>query len=240
MLDLLLYALPSPHIIARVGPLAVLYCLALGWIVGRLRMQHDVRTSYTRKIFHFGIFTMATLVQLMWRLPGVAVLGVVCTCVVLFAVWRGEGFPLYEALARPSDAPHRTLFIIVPLITTAAGGILTNAFFGPIAFVGYMVCGWGDAVGEPVGTRWGRHPYRVPSLGSVPAVRTLEGSAAVFVVGSLAAVIALYMFGNPLGRSVAVGIACGLAGALIEAVSNHGLDNLTTQVAPAAVASLLI
>jgi len=38
--------------------------------------------------------------------------------------------------------------------------------------------GWGDAVGEPVGTRFGRHPYRVPSLAGVPATRTLEGSLA--------------------------------------------------------------
>jgi phytol kinase len=239
LLELLLYALPSPHIISRVGPLAIIYCVALGWLVGRLRIERAVRTSYTRKIFHFGIFTMATFVHLVWRLPGVSVLGIVCSCVVLYAVWRGEGFPLYEALARPSDAPHRTLFIVVPLITTAAGGILTNAFFGPIAFVGYMVCGWGDAVGEPVGTRWGRHPYRVPSLGDVPAVRTLEGSAAVFIVGSMAAIIALYAFGYPIRQSLAVGVACGFAGALVEAVSNHGLDNLTTQVAAAAVAALL-
>jgi hypothetical protein len=36
------------------------------------------------------------------------------------------------------------------------------------------------------------------------------------------------------------GIACGGAGALVEAVSTHGLDNFTTQVAAAATAAWLL
>ena len=46
------------------------------------------------------------------------------------AVWRSEGFPFYEAIARPSDAPQRTLFVLVPLATTAVGGVASNLLFG--------------------------------------------------------------------------------------------------------------
>ncbi len=154
--------------------------------------------------------------------------------------WRGDGYGLYEAMARPTDAPHRSLFIVVPMVTTAVGGIVSNLLVGPFASVGYMACGWGDAVGEPVGTRWGKHRYGVPSLGGVPAERSLEGSAAVCVVGGIACTLALLALGFGVGTAAAVGAVCGVAGALVEAFSNHGLDNFTIQVAAASVAWMFL
>lgn len=239
VLDLFLSSLPSLQTLLIVAPIALLYAISIAWVVGWLRCVRNVRTAYTRKIFHFTIFTMATVVHLRWGLPGVTVLGIVSTSIVSFAVWRGDGFPFYEALARPSDAPHRTMFIIVPLLTTIAGGILTNSFFPTYAYIGYLVCGWGDAVGEPVGSRWGRHTYQVPSLSGVKANRSIEGSLAVFAASSAAAIAGFYAYGHPPDHAILIGIACGLAGAIVEAMSTHGLDNLTTQIAAAAVATLL-
>ena len=68
----------------------------------------------------------------------------------------GPGNPRYEALAREQDA-YRTYYIVIPFFATMIGGIASNVFFGPIAAIGYLVGGLGDAAGEPVGTRWGRH-----------------------------------------------------------------------------------
>jgi phytol kinase len=240
MVELFLSSLPNQRTIFVVTPIAILYLVMVSWLVGYLRINRNVRTAFTRKIFHFMVFTAVSIVHLIWRLPGVTVFGIVSTLLVIFTVARGDGFPLYEALARPADQPHRALFIIVPLVTTALGGIATNSFFPAYAYVGYLVCGWGDAVGEPVGSRWGRHPYRVPSFAGVKAQRSLEGSAAVFLTGSLAAVIGLIAGGLLTPTAILVGIACGAAGALVEAVSTHGLDNFTTQVAAAAVAALLL
>jgi phytol kinase len=240
MLELFLSSLPTPRLLLIVAPIATGYLLLVAWFVGYLRIRRNVRTAYTRKIFHFLVFTAASVVQLTWHLPGVTVFGTISTLIVVYAVMRNDGFPLYEALARPSDEPHRTLFIIVPLVTTALGGIFTNVFFAAYAFVGYLVCGWGDAVGEPVGSRWGRHRYKVPSLAGVKAQRSIEGSAAVMFTGSIAAFIGLEAAGVPVPSALAVGFACGAAGALVEAVSTHGLDNFTTQVAGAAIASLLL
>lgn len=239
MLELFLSSLPSPRVLLIVAPITLLYGLTVSLLVGKLRCERDVRTAYTRKIFHFSVFTMASAVHLVWHLPGVTVFGIVMTSLVLYAAYRGDRYPLYEALARPSDAPHRTLFVLVPLFTTILGGITTNIFFPRFTYIGYLVCGWGDAVGEPVGTRWGRHKYRVPSLSGVPAVRSLEGSLAVFVLGSVAAIVGLDALGQPPAHTIPIGIACGLAGAVVEAASNHGLDNFTTQVAAAAVATWL-
>jgi phytol kinase len=234
--------LPDLATAATVLPVAVAVALAgamaAAWLHGT-----GVRTAYTRKIFHFVIFTAAAGVHLLWALGGVVVFGAVVSLAVLYAVLRGDGHPLYEALARPGDAPRRSLFILVPLVTTAAGGMAANLFFPAAAFIGYLVCGWGDAIAEPVGSRWGAHRYTVPSLAGVPATRSLEGSAAVFLVGSAAALAGLLLAGAALGGNghlVGLALLTGAVAAGVEAVSHHGLDNFTVQVAAAGVVSTFL
>jgi phytol kinase len=220
-------------------PLALAYGGGAAALAGWLRVRRGVRAPFTRKTFHFFIISAAAVVQLVWGLPGVSVFGGTIALLVVYAVWRGDGFPFYEAMARPSDAPRRTLFILIPLVTTALGGVVANLAFPAWAFVGYLVCGWGDAVGEPVGTRWGRHRYRVPSMLGVPSTRSIEGSVAVFLAGTAATAIALALMGFAPAQIALIAGGAGLAGALIEAVSTHGLDNFTVQVAAAAAAAWL-
>jgi phytol kinase len=231
--------LPSFSLLRWLGPVAVLYAGGAATLAGYLRAHRGVRTPYTRKIFHFIIFTAAGLLQMFFGLPAVVIFGSVTSAFVLYAVWRGDGFPFYEAMARPSDAPRRTLFILIPLVTTALGGVLSNLFFPSWAFVGYLVCGWGDAVGEPVGTRWGRHRYKVPSMLGVASTRSLEGSAAVCIAGTCATAAALALMGFSATAIVIIAAGAGVAGALVEAFSTHGLDNLTVQVAASAAAAFL-
>ena len=229
--------LPSPRLVAWLLPAAIAYAAMAATLAAYLRTRAGVRTPYTRKIFPFTIFTAAGLLQISQGLPAVVVFGSVTSAMVLYAVWRGDGFPFYEAMARPSDAPRRTLFILIPLATTALGGVVANLAFPAWAFVGYLVCGWGDAVGEPVGTRWGRHRYSVPSMLGVPATRSIEGSLAVFLAGTAATAAALALMGYAPSQIALISGGAGLAGALIEAVSTHGLDNFTVQVAAAAAAA---
>ena len=200
--------------------------------------RRGTKVAYTRKLFHLVVFSVAAVVHVVWELPGTVVFGTVITGIVLAAVASGDGHPFYEALARESDRPHRTLFIVIPLFTTAAGGLMSALLVGPYASVGYLAAGWGDAAGEPVGARWGRHEYRVPSLAGVPAHRTLEGSAAVFLVAWLGSAIALWSLGAA-SEALSVGLACGVAAAVVEAGSNHGLDNFTVQVAASLTAMWL-
>ena len=231
--------LPSPAVAVQAGGLGLVVSGLFATLVAALR-RRGVRVAYTRKVFHFGIFSVAAGVHTAWGLPGTNAYGTAVALLVLWAVARGDGHAFYEALARESDRPRRSLFILVPLVTTAVGGLASALLAGPYASVGYLVAGWGDAVAEPVGSRWGRHPYRVPSLAGVPAERTLEGSAAVFLVGWVAAVVGLVGLGAGTGAPVvAVGGACALVGAIVEAVSHHGTDNLTVQVAASLTALLL-
>jgi phytol kinase len=198
-----------------------------------------VAVPYTRKLFHIGIFSIAAGVHALRGAPAVVAYGCVVALFVLHSAWRGDGHPLFEALARPADAPRRALFVIVPLVMTAIGGLATSLLLPRFAAVGYLVAGWGDAAGEPVGQRWGRHRYRVTSLAGVRATRSVEGSLAVFAVGTAAAVPALISAHVSSPSLFAAAFAAGAAGAIVEAVSNHGLDNLTVQLAAAGAAALV-
>lgn len=230
--------IPGAGLVLRLGPLLLAYVVAAAWVAARLH-GGGVTAPYTRKVFHFEIFTAAGVAHLLWGLPAAVLFAAIVTLAVLYAVWRGEGHPFYEALARPSDRPRRTLFILVPLVATAAGGVTANLLFPGSSVVGYLVCGWGDAVAEPVGVRWGRHPYAVPSLSGVPARRTLEGSLSVLLVGSIAAAGALLVLGRDPATAAGVGLVTGAVATAVEAVSHHGIDNFTIQVAAAAVPALL-
>jgi phytol kinase len=238
--DFLARAIPPKDLIIMVSPFIFIYVLLVALLVCYLKKFRQVRTPYTRKIFHFLIFTTAGIFQFRFGLALVVLFGSIVSLFVLAAVLAGEGFVFYEALARQTDRPHRTLFVLVPLFTTALGGVLINLFFPAFSFIGYLVGGWGDAVGEPVGTRWGRHRYAVPSLMGVPAQRSLEGSAAVIVVSTAVAFIGLYLVNYPVPVAAGVALACGVGSAAVEAISNHGLDNLTIQVAAAGIAYVLL
>jgi len=214
--------------------LAWTWCCLL--VAGRLK-RRGMRTGYTRKIFHFLIFGTVVLLQWLWGTPSVLVFGAMCSLVVFYAVFRGPGDLLYEALAREADAPRRSWFVILPWLTTLVGGLLSNVLFSNLAIAGYLVTGMGDAIGEPVGVRFGRHPYKAWSLTAVRATRSLEGSLAVFLFSALALVISVLIF--PVLGEVSYWflrvVAIALIAALLEAFTPHGWDNATMQLIPTAL-----
>ncbi|HNW92842.1 MAG TPA: hypothetical protein PKM88_08040 [bacterium] len=193
----------------------------------------------TRKLFHVIIFTAAAALRYATDGGTLAVYGSVVAAGILVAVWRGDGEPLFEALAREEDAPHRAWFVVVPLAATAIGGVLAQLIAGPAAPVAYLVGGWGDAVGEPAGKRWGRHRFMVPRLKGVPAVRTVEGCLAVFTASWLAAGIAFVALGTGFAAGIGLALVVAVVATAVEAVSPHGLDNLTIMVAVALLARWL-
>jgi len=232
--------LPSLQSILLESPIYLIYGGLTGVFAGWLKIRYGLRTAYTRKIFHVFIFTMAGFLQIVRGIDSVVLFGGAIFFCVVYAVIEGEGFAFYEAMARPGDQPRRSLFVLIPLVTTALGGIVANLFFYPYAFVGYLASGWGDAIGEPVGSRWGRHRYRVPSLAGIKAERSWEGSLAVFCMSTFGILLTLCIVQVPCLRALWIGAVCGAVTAVVEGLSSHGLDNLTVQVAAAATAFLLL
>lgn len=231
--------LPSLSLVFYGGPIFFLWIWFSLWFAGSMK-KRGMPTGFTRKIFHFLIFTSVVLLQWLLGTPAVLVFGVICSLLVFYAVYRGAGHPFYEALAREKDSPLRSWLVILPWLTTLLGGVFTNLCFGSLAIAGYLVTGFGDAIGEPVGTLFGRHPYRVLSFSRVKAIRTLEGSAAVFLASLLALVITALIL--PQFREVPGWflIMTGIAGVvtLVEAATPHGWDNFTMQVVPVLLLNL--
>ena len=234
--------LPSGKGVLIGGPIGVLWSYVCLRFAGHLKLRKGFRTGYTRKIFHFLVFMSVVIIQLIWGTEAVCLFGGMCTLVIFYAIWKGPGSPLFEAMARDKDEPHRTYYIVVPYFATLIGGLASNILFGPMAVVGYLVTGLGDAIGEPVGARFGKHTYSVPSLASVKAVRSLEGSAAVFVisVAAITAAISILPELNFTARSFALIPLIGLVSAGIEAISPHGWDNATMQIIPSFLAWLAL
>jgi len=226
---------PSAKALTFGGPAALLWAGACLAIAGLLKTRRNWKTGYTRKVFHFLIFGTVVAVQGIWGTAGVCLFGAMTTAVIAYALLRGPGHLMYEAMAREKDAPRRTHYVIVPYLATLVGGLLSNIFFPRTAVFGYLVAGLGDAVAEPVGTRFGRHPYRVPAVRGVRAVRSVEGSVSVLIVSALA-LLACLAFSPQFalsGRSVLAVLLIAAVSMLVEAASPHGWDNTTLQVVPA-------
>lgn len=230
---------PFPDILSAAA-ISAAAILGGGFLSGFLKQRAGWATGYTRKLFHFLIFFTAVGLHLWRGMPAVNILGAGMGIYVFLIVRAGDGNYFFEALAREKDSPRRGYFIILPYITTALGGLLSNVFFGAFAIMGYLVGGAADAVAEPIGVRLGRHRYRVPSLKKVAvSERSVEGSASVFVVAFLLSAAAFFLLYH-LSFSYSLLSAVLLAGLIagVEAVSPHGADNLTIQVAASGLAWL--
>lgn len=233
---------PRWDVIMTAGPAGLFWAyLCLHW-AGWLKQHRSWRTGYTRKVFHFLIFTSVAVIQAAWGTSAVCLFGGMTSLVIFYALVRGNGHPLYEAMAREKDAPHRTYYILAPYFATLLGGLVSNILFGPLAVAGYLVTGLGDAIGEPVGTRFGKHPYKVPAFRGVPSTRTLEGSAGVLVACVIALALAVAISDGLVWSTTLLALlpALAIACTLLEAVSPHGWDNATMQIVPSFLAAVLL
>ena len=149
-----------PTVGIQIALLSIFIVFGAGTLAGYIKKEKGLKTNYTRKIFHFIVFTSATIIHWQFGLPGTAIFGIASLIFLLTAMYRGEGSIFYEGIAREQDMPHRSFYLIVPFMATAVGGILGNFLFMGYAMVGYLVIGWGDAVGEPFGVRFGKHKYK--------------------------------------------------------------------------------
>jgi len=232
-------------------PLSVLvpgFLAGLAWsyyslqFAGYLRCSRGLPSGYTRKVFHLVIFTTAAGLQWKWGLAAVCLFGASTSVILANAVYCGAGYPPYEAIARESDWPHRTYYIVVPYFATLIGGVLSNYLFGSFAIIGYLVGGFGDAAGEPVGTKWGRHRYELSWFGKRSGKKSIEGSIGVLLASLFVLVVGTTLYPSlHFGwhyLAVIVGIA--LLSSVIEAASPRGWDNTPMQVVPAFMAFLLL
>ena len=229
--------LPSLDVILWMAPTLAIWLLASGALAGWLKLHRGLRTGDTRKLFHFSVFFLATALHAGSGPPGVNLLGCLVAIYIGYCLLRGDGNPLYEAIARESDHPRRSLHVLAPFLATAAGGILAISLFGDFAIFGFAICGIADAVAEPIGIRLGKHRYRTWNLpGCAESHRSLEGSLAVFTASFITAVLLQCTGLSPvlttsIASSLLPAVAIAVVATFAEACSPHGTDNFTLQVA---------
>ena len=236
MLNVLHLSFHGPAVVVAGALLALAWAYCCLRFAGYLKAR-GLRTGYTRKVFHALIFLSAAVAHACGGFVAVCVFGTMVSLVVGLAVLRGPGDRLYEALAREQDGPARTYYIVTSYFATLIGGLTSNILFGPLAVVGYLVGGLGDAAGEPAGTRWGRHHYL-----SARGTKTYEGSIAVLTASVVALLIAVAVTPEldldlrSLITLPLIAVVC----TLVEAFSPRGWDNVPMQVIPTLLVAILL
>jgi dolichol kinase len=191
-------------------------------------------TNYARSVFHcgsaaVGLFTVAFL-------PSHTGILIIAIAFATYAwsmeigrrVFPGLNDWLMRAYSRVSH-PHERY--TVNSATWYATALVLLALFAtrPATMASLAVLGVADPVAALVGRRWGTHILR--------AGRSLEGTLAFIVTGSIVAALALLLAGGlSAGRVAGFALLSGVAGALAELVATRVDDNLTI---PAAVGGVL-
>jgi phytol kinase len=236
MIDIIAGLFPQPLEILIITPVTIISIFFFLYISGFLKIEYKIKTNYTRKLFHILVFTLAGILGLYFGYKGVMFYGGLTGLIIIYVIYLGAGNIFYEGIAREQDRPHRSFYIGVPFLSTALGGLFNSFIFGQFAIIGYLVAGWGDAVGEPVGVRFGKHKYNVPTLQKVKCQRSLEGSFAVMLMSIVAVFIGLWLIGNySISTMIIAAIIASIVTTIIEASSPHGLDNFSTQVGAAGI-----
>ena len=215
----------------------VLAVVSVWLLTGGLKAAGKLPCDIARKINHVaalvgGALCFGWLPESTARWTVYAVAAILVGLVAVVCLFRDRSPFRFAFLAntRRSDAPHEVFYFWSSWVVSAVGLVGIHLVWDDIVVTrtAALLVGIGDGVAEPIGRRWGRHKYRVRSLaGGPPAERSVEGSAAVFV-GCFFTLLACF------GTGVIVGaLVLAVVLTLVEAVSPHGLDNLTIPVAAA-------
>lgn len=179
--------------------------IIISYINGLLVRHYGVKVNYTRKINHFSLFFIPMYIETILpyeRSLGLFILGSVFGVFTLIIYIK----PLRERLTiiatmflsfdRPEDRPYTlpwlstqiiaSFLVVIPMIILFAQNNIMEILLIPV-----LINGIGDGLAEPVGIRFGKYKYTTSGLFiRKKYVRTLEGSACVFITSVI--VIALY------------------------------------------------
>lgn len=230
------------------------------WLIaGWLKRQQLIRTGDARKLNHVSVlaggvawFHSSDPLRDRWNCH----VAVICLFLLLMLVchWRDAAVfrCAFCGYARESDKPHDAFHVWFSWLVSILGLEIVDLVFGSIDLTrcAALVLGLADAVGEPIGSRFGRRRYVVPDvLGSAPRERSWEGSLAVALVASLVVFISFApltglgtgspaIFVNLLFLMIALFV--GVFVSVVEAWTPHGLDNLTIPVCAAVLLNTLL
>jgi phytol kinase len=200
--------------------IALIYIFSIVGLGEGLRRRRGYSSDFTRKVIHIGVGMLSWALPFLFDNPWPFVLACGSFMIINFLDWR------YGFLAAMASGDRSNLgTVYFPL----AAAIVALIFWDrpPLLVAALMPLTWGDGMAPVIGRAYGRnHTYTI--FGST---RSLQGSAAFFVIGGFFTWLALWTVnGSPditpvqalLPALVTITVAT-----LAEAVSVWGLDNLT-------------
>jgi len=217
------------------------------WYVGGLSvLKKGVKTNYTRKIDHFSLMLIPFLLTSIRSRPsGGGSPGGNNLFSLIAGILPGLSWlsifikPIRErvnaintaflSIDRPEDRPYTLLWLTTQTIANYIVAILGSAYLMTInrmelIFIVIIINGIGDGLAEPIGVRFGKHKYKTYALFTKKKyVRSLEGSACVFITALIAIVLFSKSF-SPIQFVVAL-VTIPIVMTLAEAFSPHTLDN---------------
>jgi phytol kinase len=229
----------------------ILIILCLWTLAGYLKVNRGLSIGYTRKLNH----TFTLLLAAVWFLPlpldvartNFRIAGTILMFLLLIVCYA-HTHPLLQLMfsgyARDKDKPHQAFHVWFSFGIGLLALLLVDALFNDrlILATAALLLGVGDALGEPIGMRFGKHRYRVGAvLCAQGSIRTLEGTSAVVLGSFLTAIVCLQLFSvgtSSLWIVSSAGILA-LVVAGIEAVTPHGLDNFTIPLGAALALHIL-
>lgn len=216
----------------------VLVTLLLGiyYVTGHLVLDKGIRVNYTRKINHFAIFFLPSILGMVFvyqaslstRVIGLII--AICSLGIFIKPLRAQSKTLdtmFLSFDRPEDRPNTLLWlttqyiaaaiIIIPLM------IYLDAPHAELALIPLLINGLGDGLAEPIGVRFGRIKYRARAIFSDKRYeRSIEGSLCVFVAGILSVIAFRHSFTQMQFMAALAIIPLGTT--LAEAYAPHTWD----------------
>jgi dolichol kinase len=183
----------------------------------------------SRRVVHVGVGT--------WILPTFLLFETRMWAVLPPVLFVGvNALSLRHGLLRSVEVPGRGVgTVLFPLSVAVLLFVGWEEPWRPVAAAGVLVMAWGDAAASWVGRRWGRRIYRVRGH-----PRSLEGSAALLLVGTAATAVAFAVVGDGIGAGrLAAGLCAAAVATGLEAVSLRGADNLLVPLGTAGCLALL-
>jgi dolichol kinase len=203
--------------------LAIAGAAALVFLSRALARSGGLAPALHRKVLHaaVGIWTLALT-------PMFHHLGWALVAPVLFGLLNASG-KARDLMPGMAETPREARGLwTLPLAVALTYVLFWEESPRPAILAGVAALALADPAASLVGSRWGQRRLR-PSSGG----RTLEGSLVFFLVTALSTwLVALAMDGG--ASPWRMGIGCGFVGAVVEALTPSGWDNLTIPLAVAA------
>lgn len=225
------------NILASTGCIIVIFwtlTFSLGLIANNLR----VRVNYTRKVVHFSMFIVPSLVFIIFNITekrdriSISVYATILFFLSVSSPLR-KRFHIFRlmfySIDRPEDRPYTLIWLIsqtlTGLLVLFATYLIWQIVEVPIELIYLTILAttFGDGLAEPVGIKFGKRKYKVKGLFTERFYqRSIEGSITVFLISAISCFLFIDFFS--IKKFILLLLTFPISIALTEAISPHTWD----------------